>query len=95
MSYEPTLIVKIDDLEKHKGLFEDLQNYLPDENTRGGEEGKTLLETLRDLYFEDDKWIVDVWGFKCRYFTPHFSTYSKEIRKKLDELKIPYICIGG
>jgi hypothetical protein len=95
MSYTPTLIIKIEDLEKHKDLFNELKNSLPDEDTRGGEEGKTLLETIRDLYFEDKGYIVDFWGIKCRYFTTYYSTYSKEIREQLDELDIPYVCIGA
>lgn len=95
MSYTPTLLIKIEDLEKHKAMFEDLKHYLPDEDTRGGEDGKTVLESLRNLYFEDKKWIADVFGFKCRYFTPQFSSYNFEVRKKLDELKIPYALIGG
>ena len=95
MSYEPTILIKVDELERHSSLFKDLQHYLPDEKTRGGEEGKTLLETIRDLYFEDDKYIIDVFGFKCRYFTPCYSSYNLEIREKLNELKIPYSLLGG
>lgn len=95
MSYEPTLILKIEDLQKHESLFEKSKYNLPDEHTRGGEENKTLLETIMDLYFEDDKYIVDVFGVKCRYFKPLYSSYNREIREKLDELQINYICIGG
>lgn len=97
MSYEPLLLIKIEDLNKHENLFNSIENNcdFSDEYTRGGEEGKTLLETLRDLYFEDEKWIVDVFGMRCRYITPRYSSYNREFRKFLDEIGISYVCIGG
>lgn len=93
MSYEPTLLIKVEGLEKHKKLFN--KGYFDDENTKGGESNQTIMEYLSEVYHEEDKWIVDVFGIKCRYTTPHFSSYNGEIRKKLDELKIDYVCIGG
>lgn len=95
MSYTPTILIKLEDLEKHDSLFKDLQYYLPDEQTRGGEDGKTVLETIRDLYFEDSRFIVDVFGIKCRYLVPEFSSFNRQIREKLDELNIKYSLIGG
>lgn len=93
MSYEPTLLIKVESMRKHKKLFQ--QGYYTDEETRGGESNKTLLEYLGDVWHEDKEWIIDVFGIKCKTCTPTFSTYNSQIRNKLDELKIEYCCVGG
>jgi hypothetical protein len=94
MSYEPKLLIKVEDLEKHKEKFEKISyGIIPDEKTRGGEDGKTIMEYLSYVYFKHDTY--DVFGVECKMCHPCFSSYNKEVRKKLDKLRIEYVCLGG
>ena len=96
MSYYPTLIIKISDLDKYKEKFETASYGIvtkADEKTRGGEENKTVMEYISWVYFNGE--IIDIFGTKCKYCTPTFSSYNKLVRETLDKMKIRYSYFGG
>jgi len=89
MSYEPTLVILKKDLDKHEKLITN-GNWLydgSDEKTRGGEEGKTVMEYIKEVY-EQKPTIVG--GLELLVCSPCFSSYNKKIREKLDELNVEY-----
>jgi len=92
MSYTPTIIVEVESLNKHKELFENVSyGIILDDETRGGEEDKTVLETISELYFE--KRIIKLFETEVKYFTPYFSSYNAQVRNKLNELNIKYVLL--
>ena len=95
MSYEPTIIVLKKDLDKHKDyiLYGDWQypttkEGKKDEKTRGGEEGKTVMEEIKWAYEKHN--VVSVGGVQLILLSPCFSSFNKKVRDKLDELEIEY-----
>jgi len=93
MSYEPKLIIKLETLEPLKKDFE-LVSYgiIPDEKTRGGEENKTVMEYLSEVYFKYETY--DIFGTNCKICQPCFSSYNKAIRDFLKEFDIEYVEIN-
>lgn len=89
MSYEPTLVILKKDLDKHKELILDgaWQYDTSDESTRGGESHQTTMEYIQEIYKHTP---VTVGGVELLLCSPSFSSYNKQIRNKLDELKVEY-----
>ena len=91
MSYEPTLIISKEDLNKHQDLFENgIWQYgadKKDEATRGGEEGKTVMEYLNAVYLQKP---ITVRGVELVICSPTFSSFNKLIRNKLTELEVEF-----
>ena len=96
MSYEPDLIIRKSDLEKHKEYLcaEDymLTNKQKEEDTKnkGGEDGNSPREYLgyvlvKSTYFK----IGDIEMFLCQ---PCLSTFNRLVREKLKELNIEFAC---
>lgn len=60
-----------------------------DEKTRGGEDGKTVMEYLTNVYFDKNE--IDIFGTVCKICSPTFSSFNKKVREKLNELEIEYV----
>jgi len=50
------------------------------------------MEYLSFVYFKHETY--DVFGVKCKICHPCFSSYNKEVRKKLDKLGVEYVCFN-
>ena len=90
MSYEPTLVILKKDLDKHKELILDgaWQYDGSDEKTRGEEGNQTIMEYIQDVYKNHS--LVIVGGVELLLCSPCFSSYNKQIRDKLTELKVEF-----
>ena len=81
MSFEPTILIKLDDLNKHQELFELTWEW--SSSKKPSESEQKVLKYLRDLYKEDDMYILDAFGVKCRTCTPDGTSFNKSVRAKL------------
>lgn len=94
MSYEPHIIIVKESLEKHSDLINNgmWQHYgtkesQADEKTRGGEEGQTLMEVIKEAYKNKT---FTIRGIELCMIHPCFSSFNKAVRLKLDEMDIEY-----
>lgn len=90
MSYVPILVISKADMDKYEELLirGAWQYDNSDEYTRGGEDGTTVLEYLRDVYVNHR--VMSIKGVEFYMCSPSYSSYNKSIRDKLEELGIEY-----
>jgi len=79
MSYTPTIVIKKEDLAKHKRLFDE---WYPNE-----EEQKTM-EYLKFVFEKHDAVKID--NIEIVICCPEFSSSNRNVREKLTELGIQY-----
>lgn len=84
MSYEPTLIIKEKDLEKHRRLFEKEQ-WSEDADIE--RVAKFLLDVLDNDTIEFEVGKKKLVLLIC---TPEFTSYNADVRNKLTDLDITY-----
>lgn len=90
MSYTPTLLILKKDLDKHKDFLLNgkWQYDGSQDKLRGGEDNNSPLEYLKDVYERLSP--VQIAGIELLLCTPEFSTFNREVRELLDELKVEY-----
>ncbi len=94
MSYVPTLLIKVEDLEKHREALEKVRwGITPDEETRGGTENKTVMEIIAEAWDNDPACFIDVFGIKCAQITPGLTNFNEKVREKLTELNVSFVAI--
>lgn len=85
MSYEPTLIIKYDDLKRIKPELEEEQYS---ENT----DVKRIAEYLLGCtYLDDMRYYPEFLGTRIVVCEPEFSTFNSLVRERLDEGKVYYV----
>lgn len=88
--HEPTLIINFESLQKHETHFKAFRNGLITESNKSiGEEGKTALEYISDVFYDYNKVVIKKTKFVlCK---PTFSSFNKLVRTKLTELKVDFV----
>ena len=79
MSYTPTIVIKKQDLDKHKSKFNDFYS---------DEEEATTMEYLK--YVNEKHDVVKIDNIEIVLCCPEFSSSNKNVREKLKELNIQY-----
>lgn len=82
MSYEPTLIIKKEDLDKHADKFERFWEWDKDSDE------KRLMEYLRYVYEKHD--VCEIDGIKLTICNPEFTSFNREVRERLTEWGVQY-----
>jgi len=88
MSYEPHIIIKKADLDKHSELFD--SDWLwkeTEEELQKGEDGETVMEYLRGVQ-KLKPFSID--GVEMVLCAPCFSSFNKLVRDKLTKLKVQF-----
>ena len=87
MSYEPQLIIRKSDLEKHEKLFENTQMIF----AHVAEDDNNLkpLEYLAKVYLKNNTF--NIFGIKCIICEPQLTLFNKSVRTKLRELEIEFV----
>ena len=85
MSYEPTLIIKYDDLKK---IEKELEEEQYSENTDVERIAKCLLEE-----FKFENLLPEFEGTKISVIKPEFTTFNSLVCERLDEGNVYYIKI--
>lgn len=79
MSYTPTIVIKKQDLDKHKKLLDD---WYPNEEEQ---------KTMEYLKFVNDKHdVVKIDNVEIVLCCPEFSSLNSDVRTKLTELGVQY-----
>lgn len=81
MSYEPTLIIKYDDLKRIESELE-VEQYSDDEDV------KRVAKYLLDCIFKYD--CPEFLGNRIVICEPEFSTFNRLVRERLDEGEVYY-----
>lgn len=79
MSYTPTIVIKKQDLDKHKRLFDD---WHPNE------EEQKVIEYLK--FVNDKHDVVKIDNVQIVLCCPEFSSFNRDVREKLTELGVQY-----
>lgn len=94
MSYEPTIICMKKDLDKNKDFildgnwqYDGTKEFKKDQKTGKGEDGKTVMEYIRDVYKGG---FVSIGGIELILMAPDFTSFNMNVRKKLTELKVEF-----
>ncbi len=82
MSFFPTIIIKLSDLQKHSELLENSWEYEHDEKLN------RVLIFLKDALKTRNVFEID--GIKMILCQPDFSLFNQEVRDKLSELGVQY-----
>ncbi len=87
---EPILIINYDSLNRNEAIFKAFRSGLTVESNQTlGEEGKTVLEYITDIYFDYGKVTIDKTKFViCK---PTFSEFNQLVQNKLSSLKVSFI----
>lgn len=87
---EPTLIINFESLKKHENAFKSFRSGLTTESNQPlGEEGKTVLEYITDVFYDYNK--VDIEKTKFVLCKPTFSEFNKLVRNKLTAMKVSFV----
>lgn len=79
MSYTPTIVIKKQDLDKHKKLFDEYY---------ANEEEQRTMDYLK--YVNEKHDVVKIDNVEIVLCCPEFSSSNKDVRDKLSELGIQY-----
>lgn len=82
MSYEPTLVIKKIDLDKHSSKFERFWEW------ENNEDEKKIMEYLKYVYEVHDRVKID--EIELILCTPEFSYFNKLVREKLSEWNVQF-----
>lgn len=82
MSYEPTLVIKKTDLDKHSEEFEKFWEWENDEDE------KRVMKYLKYVYEIHDRVKID--GIELILCTPEISSFNALVRKKLSEWNVQF-----
>lgn len=82
MSYEPTLVIKKTDLDKHSEEFEKFWEW---ENNK---DEKRIMEYLKEVYERHNRVKID--GIELILCTPEFSSFNALVREKLSEWNVQF-----
>lgn len=84
MSYEPTLIIKKKDLEKHRRLFEE-------EQWSGETDTEKIAKFLLDVLENDTiEFMVGKEKLELHICNPELTGFNSTVRDKLRDLEIPF-----
>ncbi len=89
MGYEPKLIIKKQNMDNHKQLFEDIIYGIKKYKK---EEEQKAMEFIANVYHKDVS--HDIFGTDCFFCQPEFTSFNAKIRQKLNLLEIEYVCIN-
>lgn len=92
MGYTPELLIMKKDLDKHRDylLNGKWQYDGSQDKLKGGEEGLSPLEYIKQAYERDENSFVKIGGIELILCTPEFSSFNREVRELLTDLKIEY-----
>jgi hypothetical protein len=82
MSYEPILVIKKTDLDKHSKSFEKFWEW---ENNK---DEKRVMEYLKEVYEKYDRVKID--DIELILCTPEFSSFNSLVREKLEEWGVQF-----
>ena len=85
MSYEPTLIIKYDDLKRIEPELEEEQYS---QNTDVERIAKYLLDCI---CLDDMRYYPEFLGTRIVVCEPEFTTFNSLVRERLDEGKVYYV----
>lgn len=84
MSYEPTILIKKSDLDKHSDKMDTYYNY----NVNNESEESRVIKYIKEVYKDHDTPEID--GIKIILCRPELSSFNKAVRAKLDEWEVQY-----
>ena len=85
MSYEPTLIIKYDDLKK-------IQSELEEEQYSENTDNKRIAEYLLDcIRLDDMRYCPEFLGTRIVVCEPEFTSFNSLVRERLDEGNVYYV----
>lgn len=82
MSYEPTLVIKKSDLDKHKEEFDKFWEWENNEDT------KRVMNYLREVYTTHD--VVKIDSTELILCHPEFTSFNKLVREQLEEWEVQF-----
>ena len=82
MSYEPTLVIKKSDLDRHSEKFEKSWEWEYDEYE------KAIMAYLKHVYENHDRVKID--DIELILCTPEFSSFNRLIRERLSEWGVQF-----
>lgn len=82
MSYEPTLIIKKSDLDKHAEKFDNFWEWENDADE------KRIMEYLAYVYKNHS--VPEIDGIRLLICTPEFSSFNADIRNRLKEWGVEF-----